>query len=105
MCIRDRSATASKTTAKKTTAKAKKDDLTKIEGIGPKIAGLLNAAGITTFKKLSTSKTTAIKKILEKAGPRYKMHDPGSWPKQSKLAADGKWDQLKKLQDKLDGGR
>jgi len=36
---------------------------------------------------------------------RYKMHDPTTWPKQAKLAADGKWDELKKLQDELDGGK
>jgi len=33
------------------------------------------------------------------------MHDPGSWPRQSRLAADGKWNELEKLQDELDGGR
>ena len=100
-----------KVTAKKATkpapkkAKAKKDDLTKIEGIGPKIAGLLNKDGIHTFAELGKAKITVLKGILEKGGPRYKMHNPGSWPKQSKLAAAGKWDALKKLQDELDGGR
>jgi len=33
------------------------------------------------------------------------MHDPGTWARQAKLAAGDKWDQLKKLQDELDGGR
>lgn len=98
-----------KTTKTKVSSKSKstskKDDLKKIEGIGPKINQLLQNAGITTFKKLSTTKIDAIKKILIAAGSRYQMHDPGSWPKQSKLAADGKWDQLKKLQDKLNGGK
>jgi len=82
-----------------------KDDLTKIEGIGPKISQLLHNSGIRTFQKLSTTKVAAIRKILEKAGSRYKMHNPGSWPKQSKLAAANKWDQLKKLQDDLNGGK
>ncbi len=93
---------------KATSAKAKpaqKDDLTKIEGIGPKISGLLSAAGISTFKKLSMSKADAIKKILDAAGPRYQMHNPTSWPKQSALAASGKWKELKTLQDKLNGGK
>lgn len=93
-----------KATPKKKVA-SKKDDLTKIEGIGPKINQLLQKAGITTFKKLSTSKPAAIKKILVAAGSRYQMHDPRSWPRQSKLATDGKWNQLKKLQDKLDRGK
>jgi len=86
-------------------SKSKKDDLTKIEGIGPKISQLLLNAGITTFKKLSLSKPEDIKKILVSAGSRYQMHDPGSWPKQSKLAANGNWDKLKKLQNELDGGK
>ena len=85
--------------------KAKKDDLTKIEGIGPKIAGLLNADGITTFEQLADAKVTRLRKILNDAGPRYQMHDPATWPKQSKLAAKGDWDKLKKLQDELDGGK
>ncbi len=84
---------------------AKKDDLTKIEGIGPKIAGLLNKDGIHTFKQLADSKTTRLEKILSAAGPRYQMHNPGSWPKQSGLAAAGKWKELEILQDKLDGGK
>jgi len=83
----------------------KKDDLTKIEGIGPKIAGLLNDAKIFSFEQLSKTESSDIKKILEAAGPRYQMHDPGSWPRQSDLAAHGKWDELNKLQDELDGGK
>jgi len=83
----------------------KKDDLTKIEGIGPKINGLLNGGGINSFEQLAAADPADLKKILEAAGPRYQMHNPGSWPRQSKLAADGKWDELKKLQDELDGGK
>ncbi|MEN1786153.1 MAG: glycoside hydrolase family 13 [Bacteroidota bacterium] len=91
-------------------AKAKKkkstgDDLKKIEGIGPKIASILASKGIDTFKKLSTTKTSALEAILKEAGPRYSMHKPGSWPKQAKLADAGNWDALKTLQDKLDGGK
>jgi len=89
----------------KTKGKSQKDDLTKIEGIGPKIAGLLNADGILTFKALSQTKVKVIQGILDKAGPRYRIHSPKTWPKQSKLAAAGKWDDLKKWQDELDGGR
>ncbi len=83
----------------------KPDDLTKIEGIGPKIKQLLHEGGIPTFEALANSKPADIKKILEAAGPRYTMHDPGSWPRQSRLAADGKWKELEKLQDELDGGK
>lgn len=98
-------ATAKKTVAKKSTAKAKKDDLKKIEGIGPKIASILTDNGIGTFAKLAGASVKTLEGILKEAGPRYAMHKPGSWPKQAKLAAAGDWDKLKTLQDKLDGGK
>lgn len=81
------------------------DDLTKIEGIGPKIAELLGAAGITTFAALATADVEKMKEILAEAGSRYKMHDPTTWTKQAALAAEGNWEELQKLQDELDGGR
>jgi len=99
--------TASHTTAPivKATPKSTKDDLKKIEGVGPKIEGLLNAGNIHTWQQLADAEIPRLKSILNAAGPRYQMHDPSSWPRQSKLAADGEWDKLKKLQDELDGGR
>ena len=81
------------------------DDLKKIEGIGPKIAKLLNDAGIYTFAQLAETSTDQISKILLEAGNRYKMHDPTTWPEQAKIAAAGDWEKLKELQDYLDGGR
>ena len=90
---------------KPTAKKGKADKLTLIEGIGPKISGLLNDSGIKTFAQLADAKVAMLRKVLKDAGPRYSMHNPGSWPKQAKLARDGKMDALKKLQDKLDGGK
>ena len=81
------------------------DDLKKIEGIGPKIAEILNAAGITTFAKLADTSAEKIKELLTEAGPRYAAHNPTTWPKQSKMAADGEWEALEKWQDELDGGK
>lgn len=83
----------------------KKDDLTKIEGIGPKIEGLCHNAGIYTFQQLSVSSVEKLKVMLTAAGPRYQMHDPATWPAQAKLAANGKWDELKTMQDNLKGGK
>jgi predicted flap endonuclease-1-like 5' DNA nuclease len=101
--------TATKTTAKKTTKtaakKVVKDSLRKIEGIGPKIEGLLNAAGVVTFNDLAKAKLTLLKQVLADAGSRYKMHDPTTWSEQAKLAAKGEWDKLKTLQDELKGGK
>ncbi|MGB5362330.1 MAG: 50S ribosomal protein L21 [Aureibaculum sp.] len=85
-----------------TTKKAKADDLKKIEGIGPKIAETLIAAGIATFADLAKAKPAKISEII--AGVRGN-HIPDTWPQQAKLATDGKWDELKELQDKLDGGK
>lgn len=81
------------------------DDLTKIEGIGPKISEILKTAGVPTFAALAETKTEKLTEILAEAGGRYKSHDPKTWAEQAKMAAEGKWDELKKWQDELDGGR
>ncbi|MEM7162964.1 MAG: helix-hairpin-helix domain-containing protein [Bacteroidota bacterium] len=101
-----------KPAVKKTTAKAspakksnKKDDLKKIEGIGPKIEQIFNSAGIKSYDDLASSTPTKLKKILLEAGSRYKMHDPKTWPRQAKLASSGNWKRLKTLQDSLKGGK
>ena len=81
------------------------DDLTRIEGIGPKIEGLLNGKGITTWAQLAETDVSLLQSILDDAGPRYRVHDPSSWPGQAKLATDGAWEELAVLQDRLQGGR
>jgi len=81
------------------------DNLKKIEGIGPKISEILNNAGIYTFTNLSQTPVDRLKVILAEAGNRYKLHNPQTWPQQAALAATGAWDDLKSLQDRLDGGR
>jgi len=99
-------AAAKKVTAKKTTKKAAKaDDLKKVEGIGPKIAGLLNEAGIITFADLSKAPIKKLRKVLDDAGSRFRMHDPKTWAAQAKLAAKGEWDKLKVWQGELKGGK
>ena len=81
------------------------DDLTKIEGVGKKIAELLSAEQIVSFQDLAKSTPKKIRTILDAAGSKFQMHDPATWPKQAKLAAAGKWDELKKLQSELKGGK
>jgi len=54
--------------------------------------------------QLSEAPLDRLEKILEDAGPRYRMHRPKTWAKQAKLAANGKWDELKKWQKELKGG-
>lgn len=78
------------------------DDLTRIEGIGPKTAEALRAAGISTFKALSQGSPYDLLPLLDAAGlPR---RDPTTWPAQSALAANGDWDTLETWQDLLHGG-
>lgn len=79
------------------------DDLKVIEGIGPKVARLLNEAGIFTFAQLAEADPAQLKQILEAA--RLQMMDPTSWPDQARLAAVGDWEALKQMQDSLKGGR
>ncbi len=83
----------------------KPDDLKKIEGVGPKIAEHLTNAGFATFEAVSNATVEQLQEVLTNAGPRYRMHNPGTWPAQAKLAFEGKWDELKKWQDELDGGK
>lgn len=81
------------------------DDLTTIEGIGPKIAEVLGNAGIKTFTDLASKNAEEVKEILTQAGDKFNTAVPDSWAEQAQLAAEGKFDELKALQDKLDGGK
>jgi len=81
------------------------DDLKKVEGIGPKIEGLLNDSGIHTWAQLAVAPIEKLQKILADAGKRYQMHDPGTWCEQAKLAEAGKWEELEKFKDYLVGGK
>jgi len=82
-----------------------KDDLKIVEGIGPKIEKMLNEAGIYTWEQLADTPVEKLEAILEKGGPAYKVHNPQSWPFQARLAAQGKWKELKKWQDEHKWGR
>jgi len=86
-----------------TTAAAQPDDLTRLEGIGPKVNSLLQAAGISTFAQLAVADVNLLKRLLEEA--KLRMMDPSTWPEQAKLAAEGKWDEFEKLTSELRGGR
>lgn len=99
----------------KTEAKAKKveveqeeaeaaDDLTKIEGIGPKAAEALVGKGVSTYGELAETSADQIREILTEASSTLSHLDPTSWPKQAKMAAEGKWDELQAWQDEVKGG-
>jgi len=84
---------------------ADRDDLTVIEGIGPKIQMLLNQYGIYSYRHLAEADVLRLKEILSTAGPQLAMHDPGTWPSQANLAANDQWDTLKSVQGFLKGGK
>jgi hypothetical protein len=79
------------------------DDLVTLEGIGPKVARVLNESGIQSFADLAKAKADEVQKVLDAAG--LQMMNPEGWIEQAKLAAKGDMDGLKKLQDELKGGR
>jgi large subunit ribosomal protein L21 len=79
------------------------DVLKKLEGIGPKVEGVLNDAGFNTYAQLAKADVENLREILATA--KLQMMDPSSWAEQAELAAKGDWDALDKLQDELQGGR
>ena len=83
----------------------KENDLTVIEGIGPKIQQLFHNNGVRSWKALAECNIERCQTILDSGGDAFKMHVPGTWPKQARLAYDGKWKKLLEWQDELDGGK
>ncbi len=86
----------------KPAAPAAPDALKKLEGIGPKVEGVLNAAGITSFAQLAEADVEKLREIL--AAAKLQMMEPAGWIEQAELAAKGEWDALEKLQGELKGG-
>ena len=84
---------------------AQADDLTKIEGIGPKIAQVLADAGITTFAALASTPAGSLRETLNAAGSRYRITDPTTWPEQAGYAARGEWDAFNDLVGRLKAGK
>ena len=83
------------------------DDLTRIEGVGPKVAGLLNEEGIHSYAQLAKAPSEKLHAILGAADPTYHLAESSAdtWPEQARLAAQGRWQELLTLQDELKGGR
>ncbi len=76
----------------------KTDNFQIIEGIGPIIENLLQNDGLKNWVALAASDHEKLHQILDKAGPRFKIHDPVSWSKQASFATKGNWDGLIKYQ-------
>jgi len=82
----------------------RRDDLKRIEGIGPKISSLLQSSGITTFAQLAAADVGRLREVLREARLAG-LADPATWPEQAELAAAGKWEALEDLQGELRGGQ
>jgi predicted flap endonuclease-1-like 5' DNA nuclease len=81
------------------------DDLKRIEGIGPKLEEIFISHDILTFSQLAATKIEDLQAILDKAGDAYRIHNPGTWPQQAQLLAEGRIEEFQKLTDELKGGR
>lgn len=79
------------------------DDLTEIEGIGPKTAEALRKAGISTYARLAASNEEEIRSALLDAG--MSRTDASTWPEQARYAVQGDWQGLHSLRERLRSGR
>lgn len=73
------------------------NDLTLVEGVGPKIAELCVQRGITTWWALANCDLDLLRKMLAEAGPKFQVHDPTTWPHQARLLANGQWEKFRTL--------
>jgi predicted flap endonuclease-1-like 5' DNA nuclease len=80
------------------------DDLTIVEGIGPKMAAALKAAGINNFTQLESASLPDLETAIRNAGMRFAPSMP-TWAEQAAYAVRGDWDGLKTLQGTLKAGR
>ncbi len=83
----------------------KNDDLTKVEGIGEKVASLFIESGIVSFSDLAAKTVKELKEILKEKGGAYAAMQPETWPEQAKMAAEERWEELEKWQSELNGGK
>jgi len=83
----------------------KEDDLTVVEGIGPKIRELFHNFDIKTWAALADTSVEKCQEVLNSGGKRFEIHRPATWPDQAKMAALGQWEALKKWQDEHDYGK
>jgi predicted flap endonuclease-1-like 5' DNA nuclease len=79
------------------------DDLTRVEGIGPRIWSLLRDLGIVSFEELANANPEELERLLHQEGLQFA--DPRTWPEQAALAAAGDWKELRALQQELSAGR
>ena len=80
------------------------DDLTRIEGIGPKMSQALRDAGIESFATLAVTDEETLRAAIQAAGMRLAPSIP-TWSKQAEYAMRGDWDGLDTYKSQLVAGR
>lgn len=73
------------------------DDLTVVEGLGPGVRELCHGIGILTWADLAETEPSLLRTMLDDAGPRFRSHDPSTWPEQARLLAERRWDEFRTL--------
>lgn len=79
------------------------EDLTKVEGVGPKTKTILVEAGVDTFAKIAGKTPDEIREIIKVGGGRS-VPSIETWPEQATLLANGEVEAFEKLAAELDGG-
>ncbi len=80
------------------------DDLARIEGIGPKIAAALVAAGIRTFRQMARADDDTLTKAINNVGIKF-APSLYTWAEQAQLLADGDEEGFAVLTARLIAGR
>jgi aerobic carbon-monoxide dehydrogenase medium subunit len=90
--------------AKEALGNARGDELERIEGIGPKMANALRAAGIRSFGALAKSSEASLQAAI-RAAEMPAAPSLGTWAQQADLLARGDEAGFKVLTDRLTAGR
>lgn len=91
-------------TAAVESADTRGDELERIEGIGPKMASALRAAGIRTFRQLAEADDDTRRAAIEAAGLTF-APSLITWGRQARLLADGDEAGFAELTELLVAGR
>ena len=69
------------------------DDLTQLNGIGPRISSILSDGGVTTYAELEHTDPSELRKIIAQGGA-LPPSSLDTWPTQASYAARGDWQGL-----------
>ena len=82
----------------------RRDDLERIEGIGPQMSGALLVAGIRTYEQLARTDQATLRRAIEARGLKF-APSLVTWAQQAQLLADGDEEGFADLTRRLVAGR